>query len=788
MIYLAKSDGTTLQDHSKLTEDRCAAIATDLIADEVSIAGVSREQIIEACRIAGRYHDIGKALPYFQTYLAKTMDNTDDPTSDMVDGSNEAGAEVTALRFHNEYSWLTLALIPSILDEYGFPPVLREAILNAVYWHHGAAQDFDDSPSLLNAKDEGGNFIFSFEPICDYLGIPVPEPESYAEQVVPSYASINERHTTLTRHTVELVELNALIAFVRMVLIRGDREASGRRYANESHYKIVSAEHLAVPESYKARFATQKTIIAAANRVTNMLAAPAGFGKTLVGMAWALQYGRPVMWVCPRNVVIDAVYDGLKDLDRLMSLNLHVSKVYGGNETSFGTASTKSPRIIVTNIDAITQPMASQRLADVQYEMFRAVMVFDEYHEIPQDMSAMYAAYSMLAYARGAITKAPQMFLSATPVKLEKQHSLDPSTVAVLPGENQHFAPQHDKVYHVYVVSEMPDRKDNQIRIFNVVDDAQKYCDIEASDVCIHSKYTAEDRADKMGKIYASYGKGATGDKFAVCSGPILRASADISFRSMAIMCSSPNNDIQCIGRCDRFGEYDEAELYLVVPDNINSMKQKANKTYIEKQYDLHLYGLWTEFVKKHFHGDMTLTQIYALLDQFNKETAIQQQKYADRLFRNGVQVLAEKCHPRRPSYNTKTTFSKTAHGTIRNPDPSMKYIVLGENQDEWYGPFSVGESEMDMDRVENLYKAFAYRWSQDELKSVVAKYGASLRSKFPKLADYLGEPGKKGENKRKKYLLNKSFYRNDNYPYIVHPSELLYSHDIGIFKNKSKD
>jgi len=785
MIYLAKSDGTTLQYHSNLTEARCVAIAADLIADEVSIAGVSREQIIEACRIAGRYHDIGKALPYFQTYLAKTMAETDDPTADMVDGSKEAGAEVTALRFHNEYSWLALALMPSILDQYGLPPVLREAILNAVYWHHGAAQDFDNSPSLLNAKDEYGNFIFSFEPICDYLGITVPEPESYSDNVkVPSYASDNERFQTLTRQKVELVEVNALISFVRMVLIRGDREASGRHYSNESRYKNVSAEQLAVPESYKARFATQKAIITAANRVTNMLAAPAGFGKTLVGMAWALQYGRPVMWVCPRNVVIDAVYEGLKDLDRLMGLNLHVSKVYGGNETSFGPVSVNSPHIIVTNIDAITQPMASQRLADVQYEMFRAVMVFDEYHEIPQDMSAMYAAYSMLAYARAAITKAPQMFLSATPVKLEKQHCLDQSTVAVLPGENQHFAPQHDKVYHVHVVSEMPDRKDNQIRIFNVVEDAQKYCDINAGDVCIHSKYTAEDRADKMGKIYASYGKGATGDKFAVCSGPILRASADISFQSMAIMCSSPNNDIQCIGRCDRFGEYEEAELYLVVPDKLT----KANKTYIEKQYDLTLYGLWADFVKKHFNGDMTLTMMYELLDQFNKETAMQQQKYADRLFRNGVQVLAEKCHPQRPYYNTKTTIGKTGHGTIRNPDPSMKYIVLGENQDEWFGPFSVGESEMDMDKVENLYKAFAYRWSQDELKSVCAKYGDSLRTKFPKLAEYLGEPGKKGENKRKKYLLNKSFYRNENYPYIVNPSELLYSHDIGIFKNKPKD
>ena len=785
MDYLAKSDGTTLLDHSKLTEDRCAAIATELIGDEVSIAGVSREQIIEACRIAGRYHDIGKTLPYFQNYLGKKMDDADDPTADMVDGSKEAGAEVTAMRFHNEYSWLALALIPSILDEYGFPPVLRDAILNAVYWHHGAAQDFDDSPSLLNAKDEDGNFIFSFEPICDYLGIPVPDPESYSDGVkVPSYASDNERYKTVINQKIELVESNALIAFVRMVLIRGDREASGRMYRNESAYTKLLADNISVPENYKARFATQKEIIAAANRVTNVLAAPAGFGKTLVGMVWALRYGRPVMWVCPRNVVIDSVYDGLKDLDSLMHLNLHVTKVYGGQETSFGPLSPNAPHIIVTNIDAITQPMASQRLADVQYEMFRAVMVFDEYHEIPQDFSAMYAAYSILAYARGSITKSPQMFLSATPVKIEKQNCLDQDTVAVLPGENQHFKPQHNKIYHVHVVNEMPERADNQIRLFNVVDDAQKYCDTESGEVCIHSKYTNEDRSEKLGKIYASYGKGATGEKFAVCSGPILKASADISFKSMAIMLSSPNDLMQCIGRCDRFGEYEEADLYIVIPDKLT----KANKTYIEKQYDLNLYYLWADFVKKHFKGDMTLSQMYELLDLFNKENAMQLQRYADRLFRNGVQVLAEKCHPRRPVHNAQKSSGKNSRGTIRNPDPSMKYIVLGENQDEWFGPFSVSETEMDMDNVANLYKAFAYRWSQEELKKVCSTYGEALRAKFPKLAEYLGEPHKKGEHKRKKYLLNRSFYRSEDYPYIVHPSELLYSHDIGIFKNKATD
>ena len=777
-----------MREHSEAVASLCVKIADGLVADGVRIAGVDKAQIVEACRVAGAYHDIGKALPYFQRYLQKKMSECDDPTADMVDGSKEAGAEVSALRFHNEYSWLVLALVPTILDEHCFPPALREAVLNAVYWHHGSASDFDESPSLLNARDENGDFIFTFEPICDYLGIPVPEPESYSDCVkVPMYASDNERHVTLARKKVELVELNSLIAFVRMVLIRADREASGHRYSEESKYTVVDTSTLAVPESYKARYAVQKSIIEASNRVTNILAAPAGFGKTLVGMAWALQYGRPVMWVCPRNVVIDAVYDGLKDLDSLMHLNLHVSKVYGGKETSFGEVSVNAPRIIVTNVDAITQPMASQRLADIQYEMFRAVMVFDEYHEIPQDNSAMYAAYSILSYSRGTITQAPQMFLSATPVKLEKQNTMDPSTVAMLPGEDKHFAPQHDKIYHVHVVSEMPDRCENQIRIFNVVADAQDACDVAAGEVCIHSKYTDEDRNEKMGKIYASYGKGSTGEKFAVCSGPILRASADISFKSMALTCSSPNNDIQCIGRCNRFGEYDEADLYLVIPDNINSRKQMANKTYIEKQYDFGLYALWTEFVKKHFGGDMTLKQMYDLLDKFNKENELSLKKYNDRLFRNGVKDLADNCHPRRPSYGTNKGASKTSHRTIR-AEASMKYIVLGENLDEWFGPFSVGESEMDMGKVENLYKPFAYRWSQSELKSVCSKYGDALRAKFPRLSDYVGDTGTKGDNKRKKYLLNSSFYRSDDFPYIVHPSELLYSHDLGIVKNKSKE
>lgn len=788
MTLLAKSNGTSLKEHSDAVSLRCAELAAGLIpSDMAGIAGITRAQLIDACQTAGRFHDIGKALPYFQDYLKRKMEMEYEPTIEIVDGLAEVGAEAIALRFHNEFSWLALEMLPELLED--FPPILKEAIKNAVYWHHGAASDYEDAPNLLNAKDENGKYIFDLAPICDYLGIDSHEVEPDKKFCTPRYVSDTEQYHASGKN-VFLVELNAVIFFIRMVLIRADREVSGHYYGNESVYTKVGVDGITVPESYGARFITQKEIIKAADRVTNMLAAPAGFGKTLVGILWSLQYGRPVMWVCPRNVVIDSVYEGLADLDKLLGLNLHVSKVYSGEETSFGDVSPKAPHIIVTNIDAITQPMASQKLAGIQYEMIRAVMVFDEYHEILQDNSAMYAAYGILTFIRGAITMAPQMFLSATPVLLERQVELDCDKLAVLPGKDKHFDPQHDKIYHIHVVTAMPEREPNMIRIYNVVDDAQKACSVADGEVCIHSKYTDEDRASKMDKIYASYGKGATGEKFPVCSGPILRASADISFQKMAIMCSSPNNDVQCIGRCDRWGEYDEATVYLVIPDQLNFAKlSKANQTYIKNQYSEVLYGLWVKFVHDNFNGDFTLKQIYALLDKFNRENSLTIKRYNETLFGHGLKVLGDECYPHRPVYredksrkSAKKKSNLSSGGTIRNPDPSLKYIVLGEDRDQWFGPFSVSASEMDMDNYENLYNAFSYRWENKELRKYSDKV---LVASFPRLAAYIGEPGQKGDNKRKRYLLNKSFYRSDDYPYIVHPTQLLYSHEKGIYKNK---
>ena len=59
--------------------------------------------------------------------------------------------------------------------------------------------------------------------------------------------------------------------------------------------------------------------------------APAGYGKTLIGLLSGLYRGEKMYWVVPRNVIADEVYRSITGL--LVTLGLSgytVNMVYGG--------------------------------------------------------------------------------------------------------------------------------------------------------------------------------------------------------------------------------------------------------------------------------------------------------------------------------------------------------------------------------------------------------------------------------------------------------------------------
>lgn len=776
MTILAKHTGVTLKDHSNAVALRASLLAKDMLANtelkDQFGPQYSTDEVVNACYVAGLLHDIGKSVPYFQDYIKKSEDASAEPDElvDSVSGD--------AMRYHNEFSWAFLCVYEQeIRDKFAITSrKCYEAIKSAVFWHHAAAPDYAE---LNYSQKIFCGDLFDVNAIAEFtadLTDTVFAPKDVQTFVVPNLLAIEP-----TKY-----DDNILTMFVRAVLIRADREVSG--YASPVNEDRYSNTVFTIPKYFDvARFNKQMEIVNLADKTTNVVAAPAGFGKTLIGLTWALKFSKTVYWVCPRNPVIDSVYSGLVDLAELLNIDVCIEKMYtgeikGNNREDDGFC----PHIVVTNLDAITKPYASNRQANLQYTMMGSPMVFDEFHEFSMDDCPMYAAYCLLLQLRNDYTKAKSLLVSATPITIYNEESFR-EEVNYLPKKNAHYAPQHDVPYKVSINESFGILEPDTAQVYNVVVDAQEVAKATEGAVCFHSKFTDEDKKAQMAKIYSMYGKGATEEKVGVASGPIMRASLDISFRKIEFMVSSPNGDIQIIGRCDRWGEVDNAEIVFVIPKKLSP----ANRVYLDHndfEHSHDIYTAWTNHLKVNVKEMMTLADIYAMLDSFNAEYTELLRKYQSTLYKKGLDELVKQCYPHRPAFMAKSIKNKGNIGSLRNTDPSISFIVK-DTDGVYCGPFQIGESYTDFStfKAKQSFRPY-YKADKNELLTHV-RSDSTFAEHFPILHKYLeGKSGKAQERKCQFYGTNPAMWRNPDYPFVVRPTDMMYDHEYGWYEIKDDE
>lgn len=773
MQYLAKSNGVTLTEHSHAVARRCRELASAMLdGNELRrIVGpqYTTSDVINTCYYAGLLHDIGKAVPYYQEYI-KGIDSDVYSDTDSLDTVVEPDKTT---RYHNEFSWAVISTyedelsgITGIHDKYCW-----EALKDAVFWHHAAAPDYDRIKGQDIFYVSEINPRFDTVPVVSYMGEllgvnfgikdPIPRDIPGIFNVGPAkYAD------------------NTLIMFVRAVLIRADREVSGCTPHNVESIRPI--QHLECPATFdRARFSEQMDIVDKADSFTNVIAAPAGFGKTAIGLAWAIRFSETVYWVCPRNAVIDSVFRSLSELKRVFDIDICIEKVYTGTVQGSDMATGKNcPHIVVTNIDAITCPVANNRHANKQYDMLVKPMVFDEFHEFSLHESPMFAAYNLLMGVRNDFTCARSLLMSATPYTLYNGLYLR-NEVNYLPGENEHYAPQHDIPYKVYLAKSNSMPAHNVAHVFNVVQSAQNLASMDADAICCHSKFTADDKKHIIDGIYNMYGKNSSLNKMPVVSGPIMRASMDISFKHMELMVSSPNNDLQIIGRCNRWGEYDVATLTLIIPDE----PSRADSVYLDHNDvpGTHIiYNKWKEYIEKNFHESMTLSELYSMYDRFTHENAGIIKEYQQLLHNRGMTRLVKECYPRRPVVTRKGKASRIK-STLRNPGQSVNFIVL-DNNGHYVGPFQIDETAISSSSHLVPNEAFRQYYESDctELMHIIQSDSEFSRN-FPVLYRYLmSSSGKAGKRKIQSYRKNPSMSHNPDYPFIVRPCHMTYDSRLG--------
>jgi CRISPR-associated endonuclease Cas3-HD len=746
MPYYAKTDKTELKSHLEMTRDMAKNLATNLKLSD---------HIVNLCTFAAYLHDIGKACPYFQNWCTGKSKKTDEP-----------------LRYHNEFSYIFLVQYKTAITQL-YETLYKETLSNddfiiiktAVYWHHAQASDINNNDLLfiLEKKDVNDSPIYNSSSICDFLstelGINISCVDQPDELYVPKFF-INKQAK------------NNLILIVRSIVIKSDWLVSSGSTFNATSYDHLALNQYVCPSAFDiSRFNSQMEIISkASDKQTIICNAPAGFGKTFIGLVWALTTGKRIIWVCPRNAIIDNVYTSIISLLTALHLNITVETYYH-NERQIANHTDDTPsRITITNIDAIVQPMASSSKGGLQYDMLDCTLIFDEYHEFISE-SPIYAAFSILVQARHNVLHAQQMFLSATPIELPLDYN-DTDKLLVLPKKYKHFPAQHKNTYTCNVNTGFPaELEPDTFCIYNTIKNAQSHTNV----ICLHSKYTREDKANKFALLYKSYGKQNDGNKKPVSSAPIMQASLDVSASHLIESVSSPNNTMQRIGRCDRFGTCETRTITFIASND------KSESRYISNTYSTKLYKQWLTFIQTNMCGSFTLDELYTKYNTFNENNKKDIQDYLNGKYEKSFISLMTDCLPTRPKHDSSCKIDAVCStGNIRNPEPNAFYLVWSTDSNKYVGPFSCSISDFKKE-----YNNYGYP-DQKYIKNI-----ANTLIDYPKLVDKIGinDSGKKARNKMKYYCANyKQLARWSDCPYPVNKNNKTYSTEKGIIDVNNDD
>jgi hypothetical protein len=443
---------------------------------------------------------------------------------------------------------------------------------------------------------------------------------------------------------------------------------------------------------------------------TTIVKAPAGFGKTLIGVLYTLLQGKQSYWVCPRNMVAEAVYENINREIRALNINCSIELFLSGERkkanTSEGLIPDFSSDIVVTNIDNLLGPMVNNRTAERLFDILSGVVILDEFHEFVSD-SPLFAAFITYMRARHQISStACTLLLSATPLNMNKLWDISDHLTTLLPNKDQHYPAAHDGVYHTTFINEFPEKVlPACLCVFNSISMAQNQfvnCQME---YLVHSKFIDADRQQIMEHIYLAFGKDGTGvvKGERVSSAPVIQAAMDISLVNLYDSVCSPETTLQRIGRCNRWGTYDDRlpTIFLYVPDLTSLANERGA---IDTIYNRGLRDLWVQYLQKKITDSqpLTLKAWYEIYNSFYAEHGRDVWGFLREQYKKGLDYLIEYY----PVKLMEDSDEKSRNGkSLRSPSGSYYFTVkISGTKNEWLKPEDV------MDEGNELYRRFMYK------------------------------------------------------------------------------
>ncbi len=743
MKIIAKSNGLILMTHSLIVSK-----TAQLLFDKMSNGDIVN-RFNEIIKFSSLLHDIGKGTTKFQELL----------------NSNKK----PNLKFrHNEIGWAFLSKY--LKDE--FPN--KSMILNIVYWHHGISNQIEKHTDIeiLNLLDDISiNNMLNF--LIEIVGVEnVNENIEYFDSVTtPLFYPKNDK------------SLEYLI-FLRSIVITADRISSNLNELTEvsptliEQYMSTQNKHIITNCKYDntVRYEEQKNIIKQTDKTT-IIKAPAGFGKTIMGLLWGLKNNKKLVWVTPRNAVAESVFNSVLEEIESLSISPSVQLILGGDIEKTNADSRKifDSDIIITNIDNFLAPSFKNEIMDSSSLIFGCNVVFDEYHELISEAAFM-SLFVNIMRVRHRLTKSKTLLLSATQISCEFLWDSLNNQTTILPNHESHYNAIHDKKYLIKLLNKRPNIKfnSNSLVVKNTISSAQEEKLKGKYDLLLHNEFIKEKKDEDFNQLVEMYGKKSLISEIKpnIIGTHILQASLDISFKNLFEDVLSPQSTLQRIGRCDRFGNsIGDSEITIIkeIPNgDINKKYISSQSTIKNLLYTRNLSDSWFEFLLPYNNKKLTLNEIYVIYNNFNKlnDKAIKQ--FVTTSF-DISKIRLSNIYPIK--FNNKRNKNVLTAGSnkLRSINNEIFYIVQHKNGKDWVGPFNKQIlNGFDVEFNENsktLNRMFKTMEKIRNSNNQLFEYNDIIDDKKYKTIDTIRKMAKKS-----------------NTPYIVY--DRYYDDELGVVKN----
>jgi CRISPR/Cas system-associated endonuclease/helicase Cas3 len=419
---------------------------------------------------------------------------------------------------------------------------------------------------------------------------------------------------------------------------------------------------------------------------TTLLKAPTGFGKTILGILFAITQKKSVIWACPTNIISISIYDDVIKAIEMMGIDISVELYLAGGKIKKSNKGSDefTSKIIITNIDSFTKPTISNSFGHRCFMIYVCPVIFDEPHDYDKMNCALNACFNNVMTTRHNYINSTTVLLTATPTPTRFLMQ-GGKQINVLPCEETHYPASHKQkikiVFHKYTPWDK--MKGEFVHFSHTVNDVRENYIVYPSDKLIaHGRYLDSDKEIKKNLVLNNYGKGSIRRELGVFTNQILTTACDYSVSEIFIKCPTIREFFQALGRLNRFGDMGTCTIHIIEDKSQNDI------IHIGGQEENELQELFVKELKQNFsHKETDLDELYVFYNMFCEKHKVLMNAISRQNLTKS-RLMIKNIFPKRYKEKLDESNDKTvANGNKMRQSPTasgMFILIQRVDSDEW--------------------------------------------------------------------------------------------------------